>query len=87
MLDVSIQLYGHVIGVIRLAQDNGLAVTADLAAGQHLTYDTSAPQDLVVATYYADRGIQPAMGDLAVVAQPTQQGIGFEIIESTLNVY
>jgi hypothetical protein len=41
LMDVAVQVYGSITGVIQLASDNNISITDDLAIGQVLKIDSS----------------------------------------------
>jgi hypothetical protein len=57
LLDVAIQLYGDMAGVLRLIKDNGLPFTPELAVGQELLYDPNAARNPDVVAHFAERNI------------------------------
>ena len=61
-LDLAIQNYGSVEGIVDLLLINNLSVTDTLEAGQQLQNSTELfNQDIV--TYYDNRAIRPATGE------------------------
>jgi len=60
LLDLAIQAAGHVEGVVVLAQENGLSVTAELTPGDDVTTISATLVDADIQNYYTTRKVRPA---------------------------
>ena len=60
LLDIALQASGHVEGVVALAQENGLSLTAELTPGQNVTTGPAPVVDADIQGYYSSRKIRPA---------------------------
>lgn len=75
LMDVAIQLYGTPEALPRLAELNGIAVSAGLVSGQVIEHDA---EPNIIATYYDRQGI--------TVTTNVDQSIGAMIIGTTFIV-
>lgn len=59
LMDVAIELYGDITGMLRLIEDNSSLrdINSDLQAGQVLKYDTSFAINEAVKTYFKARSV------------------------------
>ncbi len=60
LMDVAVQVYGDVQAVYKLAEDNGLEITAQLTPGQLLEVSTDKAMNKAVASFFKRKELYPA---------------------------
>jgi hypothetical protein len=71
LMDVAIEVYGDITGILRLLEDNPALVTIDneLLPGQLLRYDSSYSVNQQVVDFYAAKGLKVNTGEVVVTEE------------------
>lgn len=62
LIDLSVQLTGTVVNVVRIARENNLSITDELSSGQIIQIPEGLPIDFKVLEFYKTKGLKPATG-------------------------
>lgn len=69
LMDLAVQLYGSAAALVDLANDNGLALDAEIVPGQELTVRDDYPESAlsIFANYIKENNIVVVSGDAGTV--------------------